>query len=152
MNISRWVPASIAAVLVLGIAAAVSTQQITAPPVAPKGKAITKITVTATITAVTPVPDPNRVKPYLNVLVAQEWRVKAVKGGKIDGVKPGAVIRVLRWGILNGKIVPAIKKNKAKDTITAKLAPFSDYPNLSREYQVDTLPENYTAPVLLEVK
>ncbi len=152
MKISQWVPAAFASVLMLGMVASVSTQQITAPSVAPKSKVITKITVTATITAVTPVPDPNRVKPYLNVLVAQEWKIKSVKGGKIDGVKPGAVIRVLRWGILNGKIVPAIKKNKAKAAITAKLAPFSDYPNLSREYQVDTLPENYTAPVLLEVK
>lgn len=152
MKIAKWIPASFAAVLMLGTVAAVSTQQITAPPVAPKGKAITKINVTATITAVTPVPDPNRVKPYLNVLIAQEWKVKTVKGGKIDGVKPGTVIRVLRWGILNGKIIPSIKNNKAKATITAKLAKFSDYPNLSREYQVDTLPDNYTAPVLLEVK
>lgn len=152
MKTSRWIQISVAAVLLMGVAATVSTQQITAPPVTPKAAVGTKLTVSAVITAITPVPSPARVKPYLNVLIAQEWRVKSVKGGKLDGVKPGAVIRVLRWGILNGKVVPAIKKNKANDAITAKLGMFSDYPKLSREYQVDTLPENYTAPVLLEVK
>lgn len=150
--ISRWTRFAVTAALLLGVTAVVYTQQITAPPVAPKKAAKTVVSVTATITAVTPVPDPARVKPYLNVLIAQEWKVKTVKGGKIDGVKPGAIIRVLRWGILNGKQVPAIKNSKAKATVAAKLSLFSDYPNLSREYQVDTLPENYTAPVMLEVK
>lgn len=151
MITSRWIQFSTAAALLLSITATVSTQQITAPSVAPKSSGV-KITVSAVITAVTPVPDPNRVKPYLNVLIAQEWRVKSITGGKVDGVKPGTVIRVLRWGILNGKVVPVIKNNKVKDAVKAKLGMFSDYPKLSREYQVDTLPENYTAPVLLEVK
>jgi hypothetical protein len=94
--------------------------------------------------AFTPVPDPARMKPYRQALIAQEYTVLATVRGRLSGVKRGDKIRVFRFGVVEGKKT-ALKDMKSGDLATVTLELLSADPNLEREYQLDTLDTSYGA-------
>lgn len=110
----------------------------------------TKSTViVATVTDVTNVPEPNDILPYRSAIVTQEYKVVEVKSGHIDKVVPQAIIRVARFGVLAGKKTDVANVKKG-DQVELTLEKYSDHPDLEHYYTVDTLPENYAAPYLLD--
>jgi len=98
----------------------------------------------AELDAFTPVPDPARIKPYRNALLAQEYKVLRVVEPGVGGVKPGDTVRVFRYGVLDGQRT-AMKNLKAGDRVRIKIDLLSAYPALEREYQLDSLDTTFGA-------
>jgi hypothetical protein len=111
----------------------------------------TPITLDAELVAATVVPDPKSVLPYKHALVTQDYKVVSIASGGVEGVEPGVVIRVARWGIINGKKTSiATLKKGAKVILT--LGRVEDFPSLEREFTVDKLPDNFDAPYLIDAE
>jgi|GEM_PF-4904311 len=92
--------------------------------------------------AFTPVPDPSRIKPYRNALLAQEYQVISVVQPGPTSLKAGDLVRVFRYGVWDGKQTK-IKDQKSGDRVRLKIEPLSADPVLEREYQLDTLDTSY---------
>ena len=96
------------------------------------------VTVDLELIAMTKAPVPASIKPYRNALIAQEYKVKTVVKGKDADIKAGEKIRVLRWGILSGKLT-SVAKAKKGDKIRLTIKRLAGWVDMEREYQVDTL-------------
>lgn len=92
--------------------------------------------------AFTPVPDPAKIKPYRNALLAQEYKVVRVVMAGAEPVKPGDTVRVFRYGVLDGQKT-AVKDLKAGDHVRIRIDLLSAHPALEREYQLDSLDTSY---------
>lgn len=109
----------------------------------------TTATIQAQLVNFTPVPAPNDVLPYKHALITQEYKVVSVVKGNLEGVTPGAIIRVARWGIIGGKKTEVANQKKG-DTVTLTVGMFDKYPEVATEFTVDKLPENFDAPYLYD--
>lgn len=96
------------------------------------------------------VPEPSTILPYKEALVTQEYRVVSVKSGHLLNVDSGSTIRVARWGIISSKKTDVANQKKG-DHLTLTLEKVSDHPSIEHQYTIDNLPENFTAPYLLDV-
>ena len=72
-----------------------------------------------------------------------------VKSGHIDKVDIGKLIRVARWGVVNGQKTD-VSNTRVGDRILLTLELYSDHPDLEHYYTVDTLPDNFSLPYLLD--
>lgn len=110
----------------------------------------TQITVQLKLHNLTPEPTPEQVLPYKHALVTHEYEVLDVVNGAMAHITRGSMLRVARWGILAGKQT-AIASMKVGDTCRLTLELFSKHPELERQFTVDSLPEDYDLPYLLDV-
>lgn len=102
------------------------------------------------LSAFTEVPDPNRIKPYRNALIAQEYTLTGFIDGHIKGLKQGSKVRVFRYGVLDGKKTDVDKQVKGSPAkLTVQL--FSKDAALSREYQIDDLDTDTSATYYVEI-
>jgi len=109
-----------------------------------------QILIHAKLVAMTVTPTPEKVLPYKHALITHEYQVLDIVSGKKTDVEPGKHIRVARWGILAGKQT-SLAELKIDDDCELTLELFSDHPELERQFTVDTLPEAYDLPYLLDV-
>lgn len=128
---------------------AVDVKPTTPAPTSPPSAAIPYAEAKLQLVLTSPVPDPVTVAPYKFALVMQEYKVLAVNLGHIPGVTPGATVRVVRWGISQGKKT-AVANAKPGDQVTLRLERVSDHPTLERQFTIDKLPENVRAPFLVD--
>jgi len=101
------------------------------------------------LSSFTEVPDPARIKPYRNALIAQEYTLTGFIDGHVKGLKQGSKIRVFRYGVLDGKktdVQKQVKGSPAKFTVQL----FSKDAALSREYQIDDLDTDTSATYYVE--
>jgi len=75
----------------------------------------------------------------------------SIKSGGLTGVKPGSIVRVARWGIINGQKTGIASLTKGA-TVTLKLEWFKDHPEVEREFTVDKLADNFDAPYLYDIE
>ncbi len=111
---------------------------------------VKQITVTVKVLAVTATPEPDKILPYKHAIVTQEVEVLSVDKGSLMNIKKGDKLRLARWGILQGQKTE-VAKTKVGDKITLPLESYKDHEELERQYTVDTLPESYELPYLLDV-
>jgi hypothetical protein len=107
------------------------------------------VTLDAELIAFTPVPDPARIKPYRNALLAHEYRVLSLKEGRTKALKPGAKVRVFRYGVWDGKRT-GIESLIPGDKVRMTIKPLSSDPVLEREYQIDDLNIDVSATYYVE--
>ena len=98
----------------------------------------TPVVVDAQLLVHSKVPSPAGIKPYRSALVAGEYLVKKVVKGRDAELKPGAKIRVFRWGILDAKAT-GLGKVKKGSTVRLSLSRLAGWTQMEREYQVDDL-------------
>jgi len=110
----------------------------------------TQITVQLKLRNLTPEPTPTQVLPYKHALVTHEYEVIDVITGTMANITRGKLLRVARWGILASKQT-AIASMKVGDTCRLTLELYKNHPELERQFTVDTLPEAYDLPYLLDV-
>jgi hypothetical protein len=109
-----------------------------------------KATVEAELTAITPVPDLERIRPYRSALLAEEYKVIRVVSGRMSALKPGTKIRVLRYGIKAGEKT-ALKDAKLGDHATMPLQLYDPDSKISREFRVDDLEPDITTPIFVDL-
>ncbi len=109
-----------------------------------------KVTIEAELTAVTPVPELERIRPYRSALLAEEYKVVRVVSGRMSAIKPGTKIRVFRYGIKAGEKT-ALKDAKLGDHAEMLIQPYDSDPKFSREFQVDTLDPDISIPLFVDV-
>ena len=109
-----------------------------------------RVMLRVTVTNLTPTPTPEAIAPYRHALIAFEYRIDELVAGEFATLTPGNLIRVARWGILGGKQT-TVKDAKIGESHYLLLEPFEDRPELSEQYTVDKLPENFTLPYLVEI-
>jgi hypothetical protein len=115
----------------------------------PSAVATKSTVVVADVTAITTVPEPSSILPYRHAIVTEEYKVVEVKSGHIDKVDIGKLIRVARWGVVNGQKTD-VSGTRVGDRILLTLELYSDHPDLEHYYTVDTLPDNFSLPYLLD--
>lgn len=108
------------------------------------------VTVDATLTTTTEVPDPARIKPYRNALLAQDYKIVSFVSGHAKGLKIGGKLRVFRYGIYDGKKTD-IQNEKPGDKVRITVQTLDSNPTMSREYQLDNLDTDVTATYYVEV-
>jgi hypothetical protein len=86
-----------------------------------------RVVVEARLTAVTATPDPNRIAPYLRVLVVNEYEVLRVVAGRCDRPR----ISVAQWAILDRRVLPGTRK--PGQTCRLLLERVEDHPELDSE-------------------
>ena len=93
------------------------------------------------------VPTPERIAPYRNALVVNEYAVLEALRGEL----PAKKIRVVEWGLYDAKKTKswAFSPDRVRD-LTVLLEPFVGKPD--RELLFDTLKEDFDAPTLLRVE
>lgn len=101
------------------------------------------ITVEGELESFTDVPDPARIKPYRNALIAQEYVVRNILSGHTADVAKGTRIRVFRWGVLDGEPT-GLTKQKKGDVVKMTLIKLAGNLKYEREYQVDDLDTDVT--------
>lgn len=109
------------------------------------------VTLDLTLGAFTPVPEPARIKPYRNALIAQEYTVTSVVYGRMKGLKPGTKVRVFRYGVLDGAKTD-IQKQMAGERVRLTLQPLAANEAMQREYQLDELDSDYAIPYFVEAR
>jgi hypothetical protein len=109
-----------------------------------------KATVEGELTAVTPVPDLERIRPYRSALLAEEYKVIRVVSGRMSALKPGTKIRIYRYGIRSGEKT-AVKDAKIGDKTQMLIQSYDSDPKFSREFQVDGLDPDITIPLYVDV-
>jgi hypothetical protein len=98
----------------------------------------------------TPVPEPSRIKPYRNALLAQEYKVLDVVDGGSTSIRTGQTLRVFRFGVWDGKKT-TVKDLKTGDHVRLKIEPMKvASAGIQNEYQLDTLDTSYD-PYYVEV-
>jgi hypothetical protein len=105
--------------------------------------------VEAELVQFTKVPEPKEVLPYKHALIVQEYRILSVTSGGMAGVKPGAKIRVKRWGIISGAKTGIATLTKGAK-VTLNLERIEDHPEIEREFTVDKLPDDFDTPYLYD--
>jgi len=98
----------------------------------------------AKLKTTTPVPDPQRILPYRNALLAQDYTIVAITKGYKKELKVGGNLRVYRYGVLNGE------KTSLKDLKPGAVAHMTVQlleldPKLKREYQLNDLDTVFTS-------
>ena len=121
-----------------------------APADLPSDTTVKRTSITAKVLAITTVPDPSKILPYKHAIVTQEVQVVSVDKGALKGIKKGDKLRIARWGILQGQKTD-VAKVKVGDVVKLPLEDYKDHPELERQYTVDTLPESFDLPYLLDV-
>ncbi len=121
-----------------------------APTDLPSDTTVKRISITAKVLALTKVPEPGKILPYKHAIVTQEVQVVSIDKGALKGIKKGDKLRIARWGILQGQKTD-VAKAKVGDVVKLPLEDYKDHPELERQYTVDTLPESFDLPYLLDV-
>lgn len=109
-----------------------------------------KVTVEGELTALTPVPEVDRIRPYRSALLCEEYRVIRIVSGRASELKPGMKIRIFRYGIRSGEKT-ALKNAKVGDRATMLVQSFDSDPKFSREFRVDTLDPDIAIPWYVDV-
>ncbi len=109
-----------------------------------------KATVEAELTAATPVPELERIRPYRSALLAEEYKVIRVTSGRMSSLKPGTKIRVYRYGIRSGEKT-SVKDAKVGDRAEMLIQGYDTDPKFSREFQVYGLDPDITIPLYVDV-
>lgn len=109
-----------------------------------------KITIEGEMTAFTPVPELERIRPYRSALLAEEYKVTRVVTGRMSSVKPGMKIRIFRYGIKAGEKT-AVKDAKVGSHATMLIQPFDSDPKFGREFSVNDLDPDITIPQFVDV-
>jgi hypothetical protein len=108
------------------------------------------VTLDLKLTALTEVPDPARMKPYRSALVAQEYTVTGIVAGHQKGLKPGAKVRIFRYGVFDGKKTD-VQNQKKGDSARITVELLSADPVMSREYQLDDLDTDASTTYYVEL-
>jgi predicted RecA/RadA family phage recombinase len=99
----------------------------------------------------TPVPDPVRIKPYRNALLAEEYRVVDIVDAGSTSLKVGDTVRVFQYGVLDGKTT-AVKDLKTGARVRLKIELMTAAaPGVQHEYQLDNLSATSLDPYYVEV-
>jgi len=109
-----------------------------------------KVTVEGELTAVTPVPELERIRPYRSALLAEEYKVVRIVSGRMSAIKPGMKIRIFRYGIKAGEKT-VVKDAKIGDHHELLIQPYDSDVKFSREFQVDTLDPDISIPLYVDV-
>jgi len=120
------------------------------PKTEPPGPDTAKVTVEGELTAMTPVPDIDRIRPYRSALLAEEYKVVKIVSGRMASIKPGMKIRIYRYGIRAGEKTD-IKDMKIGDHAEMLIQPYDSDPKFAREFQVDALDPDITIPLFVDV-
>ncbi|AIE85136.1 LamG-like jellyroll fold domain-containing protein [Fimbriimonas ginsengisoli] len=107
-------------------------------------------TVEAELVGVTAVPAPDTIKPYVDALIVDEYKVVSVTSGHIRNADAGKSIRVAHWGIVAGKKT-AVADYAKGDKRTLILEKFADHPAVEHQYTINDLPDDFAMPYLLDV-
>ncbi len=109
-----------------------------------------KATVEGEMTAFTPVPDVERIRPYRSALICEEYKVIRLVSGRMSALKPGMKIRVLRYGVRSGEKT-ALKNAKVGDRAQMLIQSFDSDEKFGREFRVDDLDPDITIPMFVDV-
>ena len=109
-----------------------------------------KVTVEAELTASTPVPELERIRPYRSALLAEEYKVVRITSGRMSTLKPGMKVRIFRYGIRSGEKT-SVKDAKIGDHAEMLIQSYDSDPKFSREFQVDALDPDITIPLFVDV-
>lgn len=101
------------------------------------------------LVGMTPVPDPNRIKPYRTALLAHEYRIVSIDAGRLNGLKPGSIVRVFRFGVVDGQQTD-LKSLKIGDHVHMTIMPAEADPQTFKIYQLDALETETPTQVYLE--
>jgi hypothetical protein len=109
-----------------------------------------KVTVEGELTAYTPVPALDRIRPYRSALLAEEYKVVRIVSGRMSAIKPGMKLRIYRYGIKAGEKT-ALKNAKVGDHAQMLIQPYDSDVKFSREFRVDDLDPDITIPLYVDV-
>jgi hypothetical protein len=109
-----------------------------------------KVTVEGQMTAFTPIPELERIRPYRSALLAEEYKVIRIVSGRNSSIKPGMKIRIFRYGIKAGEKT-AVKDAKVGGRATMVIQGYDSDPKFGREFQVNDLEPDITIPQFVEV-
>ncbi len=107
------------------------------------------VTVEAQLTALTPVPELDRIAPYRSALVAEEYTIVEITKGRMSALKSGMKVRIFRWGLLAGKKTD-VATAKVGDKATMLIQPLSADSKYEKEFQVDNLDNDISALYFVE--
>lgn len=109
-----------------------------------------KVKVEGEMTASTPVPELERIRPYRSALIAEEYKVVRIVSGRNSSIKPGMKIRIFRYGIKAGEKT-AVKDAKVGSHATMLIQGFDSDVKFGREFHVDDLEPDITIPLFVDV-
>ena len=109
-----------------------------------------KVTVEGELTAITPVPELDRIRPYRSALLAEEYKLVRIVSGRMSAFKTGTKIRIFRYGIRAGEKT-SVKDAKIGDHAEMLIQSYDSDPKFSREFQVDALDPDITIPLFVDV-
>ncbi|MEK7996315.1 MAG: hypothetical protein AAB403_21155, partial [Planctomycetota bacterium] len=101
------------------------------PAVRPRGGA-GRALVNARLTELTVPPDPVRIEPYRQALVAHVYEVEEVLQGQVSGTR----VLVAMWGIRDGQVLPLGRKEG--DRLELAIEPMSAHPELRSQRCIES--------------
>jgi hypothetical protein len=112
-------------------------------------KAIPRIELTGKLLAATAVPSPEMLGNYTRGLVVHTWQVRTVHSGKLADRR----IQVAHWAVLDGKVVPEIRKMHLGAVRRMVVEPTGQkyHPELETERRFDDSTA-YNLPLFVEVE